>query len=150
MTALLPGWSIQPDIQHKTRNILALWTSNIAAPRAFWGGGLTLRLYLIHVYFKNLAGRSGDRIPVGARFSAPVQTDPGAHPASYTMGTGSFLRVKRPGRGVDHPPLSSAVCVLHCSAVVPKHVGAVLMSILMYNLILFFLRQLAVHQLVNK
>jgi hypothetical protein len=27
---------------------------------------------------------------VGARFSAPVQTGHGAHPASYTMGTGSF------------------------------------------------------------
>jgi len=40
----------------------------------------------------------------GARFSAPVQTGPGAHPASYTMGTGSFLVVMRPGRGVDHPP----------------------------------------------
>ena len=25
-----------------------------------------------------------------ARFSAPVQTGPGAYPASYTMGTGSF------------------------------------------------------------
>jgi len=31
-----------------------------------------------------------------------------AHPASYTMGTGSFVGVKRPGRGVDHPPTSSA------------------------------------------
>jgi len=30
------------------------------------------------------------------------------HSASYTMGTGSFLGVKRPVRGVDHPPLSSA------------------------------------------
>ena len=32
----------------------------------------------------------GDRIPVGARFSTPVQTDPGAYPASYirTMSTG--------------------------------------------------------------
>ena len=49
------------------------------------------------------AGRSGDRIPVGARFSAPVQTGPGAHPASYTMGTGSLPGVKRPGRGADHP-----------------------------------------------
>ena len=27
-----------------------------------------------------------------ARFSAPVQTGPGAHPASYTMGTGSLVR----------------------------------------------------------
>jgi hypothetical protein len=42
------------------------------------------------------------------RFSAPVQTGPGAHPASLTMGTGSFPGVKRPGRGVHHPPLSSA------------------------------------------
>ena len=40
----------------------------------------------------------------GERFSAPVQTGPGAHPASYTMGTGSFLGVKRRGRGADHPP----------------------------------------------
>jgi hypothetical protein len=29
----------------------------------------------------------GDRIAVGEGFSAPVQTGPGAHPASYTMGT---------------------------------------------------------------
>jgi len=40
----------------------------------------------------------------GARFSAPVQTGPGAHPVSCTMGTGSYPGVKRPGRGVDHPP----------------------------------------------
>ena len=46
----------------------------------------------------------GDRIPVGARFSAPVQTGLRAHPAPYTMGTGSFPGVKRPQRGVDHPP----------------------------------------------
>jgi hypothetical protein len=40
----------------------------------------------------------------GARFFAPLQTGPGAHPAPYTVGSGSFLGVKRPGRGVDHPP----------------------------------------------
>jgi hypothetical protein len=45
---------------------------------------------------------------VEAKFSALVQTGPEAHPASYTMDTGSFPGVKRPGRGVDHPPLSSA------------------------------------------
>jgi len=38
------------------------------------------------------AGRSGERIPVEARFSAPVQTGPGAYPAFYTMGTGSLSR----------------------------------------------------------
>jgi len=48
------------------------------------------------------------RYELGARFSAPVQTGPGAHPASYTMGTGSFPGVKQPGRGVDHPPPSRA------------------------------------------
>jgi hypothetical protein len=53
------------------------------------------------------AGRSGDRIPVGARFSAPVQTGPGAHSASCTMDTGSFPGVKC-GRSVlltTHPLL---------------------------------------------
>ena len=44
---------------------------------------------------------------MAAIFSAPVQTGPGAHPSSYTIGTGSFPGVKRPGRGVDHPPPSS-------------------------------------------
>jgi hypothetical protein len=43
----------------------------------------------------------------GSRFSAPVQTGPGAYPASYAVGTGSFPGVKRPGRGVDHSPPSS-------------------------------------------
>jgi hypothetical protein len=42
-------------------------------------------------------------MPVEAIFSAPVQTGSGAHPASYTVGTGSFPGVKRPGRGIDHP-----------------------------------------------
>ena len=41
--------------------------------------------------------------PVAARFSAPVQTEPGAHPASCIMGTGSFPGVKS-GRGVTLTP----------------------------------------------
>jgi len=39
----------------------------------------------------------------GSRFSAPVQTVPETHPASCTMGTGSFLGV-RCGRGVTLTP----------------------------------------------
>jgi len=54
------------------------------------------------------AGRSGDRILEGERFSTTVQNGSGAHPASYTMGNGSFTGVKQPGHGVDHPPPSSA------------------------------------------
>ena len=49
-----------------------------------------------------------DRIPVETRFSAHVQTCPGAHPASCTMGTGSFPGVNRPGCGVYHPTPSNA------------------------------------------
>ena len=45
--------------------------------------------------------RCGDRIPEGARFSAPVQTGHGTHLASYTMGTGSIPGVKRPRRGAE-------------------------------------------------
>jgi hypothetical protein len=50
--------------------------------------------------------RSGDRIPVEAIFSAPVQTGPGVDSTSYTKGTSSFPEVERPGRGIAHPPTS--------------------------------------------
>jgi hypothetical protein len=59
----------------------------------------------VHDTSKN---RAKKKIPVGTRFFAHVQTGPGAHPASCTMGTWSFPGVKRPGRGADHPPLPSA------------------------------------------
>jgi hypothetical protein len=44
----------------------------------------------------------------GGKFSTLVQTDPEAHPASYTMGTMSFPRVERLGRDADHLPPSIA------------------------------------------
>ena len=47
------------------------------------------------------AGRYGDRFPV----EALVRTGPGANPAPYTTGTGSFPGVKRAERGVDPPHL---------------------------------------------
>ena len=36
------------------------------------------------------------------------ENEPGVHPASCTMGTGSLPGVKRPGRGVNRPPPSRA------------------------------------------
>jgi len=43
-------------------------------------------------------------------FSVHVQTVPVAHPASYTIDTGSFPEVKQPGHGVEHPsPFSTEV-----------------------------------------
>jgi hypothetical protein len=44
----------------------------------------------------------------GARFSAPVQTGPGAHPALCTMGTGPFPGVKS-GQGMTLTPHSLLV-----------------------------------------
>ena len=46
--------------------------------------------------------------PAGMRFSAPVHTGPWVHPPFYATGTRSFPGVKRLGRGIVHPPPSSA------------------------------------------
>jgi hypothetical protein len=43
----------------------------------------------------------------GPEFPHPVQTGPVAHPASCTMGTGSFPGANWSWRSVDHPPHSS-------------------------------------------
>jgi hypothetical protein len=58
-------------------------------------------------------GRYEDQIPVEARFSAPVQTGPGAHPASYTMDTGSFPGIKsdRSVTLTPHPHLVPLVMI---------------------------------------
>ena len=49
--------------------------------------------------------------PGGGQFSASVQTGPGTHTASCTMGTGAFPEVKHTGLGVvyHHPPSSAEV-----------------------------------------
>jgi len=47
-------------------------------------------------------------MPVVGEIFLTRQTGPWARPASYTMSTGPFPGVKRPGCGVDHPPTSSA------------------------------------------
>jgi hypothetical protein len=57
------------------------------------------------------AGRSGDQIPVGTRFSASVQTDLGPHTASCTMGTGSFPGIKS-GRDVHRASVPVQGCAL--------------------------------------
>ena len=55
-------------------------------------------------------GRFGVRNTTGPTFAAPVQTSPEAQPAPVQwVQWVSFLRLKRPGRGIDHPPPSSAV-----------------------------------------
>ena len=70
------------------------------------------------------AGWSGDHIPMEARFSAPVQTGCGAHPASYTKCNGSLSPgVKRPGRGLDHPPHLAPMLKKEQSFISRTHLG---------------------------
>jgi hypothetical protein len=66
--------------------------------------------------------RSGDRILVGG-VSVLVLTGPGAHPASYNMGTGSSPWVKRPGRGVNNSPSSTAEVKERVGLYVYSHSG---------------------------
>ena len=60
-----------------------------------------------HSQYSN-SEQSGDQLLVGVRYSVPIQTGPGAHPASYTMCTRLFPGVKQLGLGVAHPPPSRA------------------------------------------
>ena len=41
---------------------------------------------------------------LGDKFFRTCPDRPVAHRTCYPMGTGSFPGVKRPGRGIDHPP----------------------------------------------
>ena len=67
--------------------------------------GLTELLW-ISKYFAD-ADIRGSNLGGVRGFPQPSRSAMGAHPASYTMGTGSFPGLKRPGRGVDHPSPSS-------------------------------------------
>ena len=54
------------------------------------------------------AGKSGDRIPVGARFSAPIQPAPTPTQPPVQLAPGLSRGKGGRGRGVNHPPPSSA------------------------------------------
>jgi len=76
------------------------------------------------------AGRSGDRIPVGVRFSASVQNGPGTHPALCTMGTESFLGVNGgQGRAIPLLPLWAVRPVQSLSACTRVHFAQLLNNI---------------------
>jgi len=79
------------------------------APRVFGKFVKTWVNFLLCRHSDSLrTGRSGDWIPMGARFSATFQIGPGAQPASYTMGTGSFPGGNAAGAWLWPPTPSSA------------------------------------------
>ena len=107
-TALRSG-SVQLDSAFMTKSRNSDGSSAVAATYAVWSSiaqQLTCAEYRKALlmtgrrnrYIDSLwAAWYGDRIPTGVRFFAPAQTDPGAHPASYTMDTGSFTQGKAAG-----------------------------------------------------
>jgi len=71
---------------------------------------LSVHINVLHGLLFYLAGGISEwvyrvRTPVGTRFSVPVETGPGACPASHK---GSFPGLMRPGPGANHPPSSTA------------------------------------------
>jgi hypothetical protein len=78
------------DCQTRTSTLIV--NASLLTPKFYAGYSNSLR-----------AWQSEDQIPVRVRFSAFDQTGPGAHPASCTMGTGSFPGVKQQARGASHP-----------------------------------------------
>ena len=61
-------------------------------------------IHCVEIYY---VGRDSS-VGIGTRYGLdcpgieyPVQSGPGAYTASYTMGTGCFPSVKRPGRGLN-------------------------------------------------
>ena len=85
------------------------------------------RLKFVTTYWRDVAGIAtgygldgpGIESRWGPRFSAPVQTGPGAHPASCTMGTGSFPGVKI-GPGVTLTPHPLIVLWSRKGRAIPK------------------------------
>jgi hypothetical protein len=51
--------------------------------------------------------RSGNRILMATKFSAPVQPVPQAHPVSQNAYQTSFSKIKLSGRGGNHPLFSN-------------------------------------------
>jgi len=100
---------ISPSVCHLFR--LSAKSSRILPPNSLGVSSercLERTVRSVDIATRNGLDGPGDRISVGATFSAPVQTGPGAHPTSYTLGTWLFPGVKRPERGVYHPSSSSS------------------------------------------
>ena len=90
-----------PRTDHEGPKLEQMYSSTLSITSALYRGGGPGSLVGIATGY----GLDGPGIESRweARFSAPVHTDPGAHPASCTMGTGSFQGVKS-GRSVTSTP----------------------------------------------
>ena len=107
------------DSDHHLRLKNLLWTGCHTHTHTHTHTHIYIYIYIyiyicIHVYnglgwlnrysYSLRSRRSGDGIPVGARFFTPVKIGPGAHPASYTMSLSRGLI----GCGGHSPPTPSS------------------------------------------
>jgi hypothetical protein len=109
---------LRPQIDILTSYMVWLFSSILNFPTRLPYEAVTLNLYILQIICGpgSLVGIAidywmdgpGIEFRWGLDFSHTSRPAPGPHPASCTMGTGSFLGVKRPERGDDHPPPSSA------------------------------------------
>jgi hypothetical protein len=97
-----------PQVISQSRRCSVQSTCSLIKETTVFKGIMKFVSDTIYCQFCSQTYGNWDRIPVGARFSAPVQTGPGSYPTSYVMGTGSSPELNRPLCGVDHPPPSSA------------------------------------------
>ena len=111
--------------RHVSNNKITLRCTRIPEMGISFGNPVILRLFVIVSFLSKPCGPDssvgiatgyglddqGIESRWGARFSTPVQTGPGAHPASCTMGSGSFPGVKS-GRGVTLTPHSPSNAVV--------------------------------------
>jgi hypothetical protein len=100
-----------------TRQTMCIWRDIVAGTRNIYTSSVNItKLIPLPLKKRNLMvirsvgiapGLDGpdEPVPVGTRFSVPVHTCLGTHPASYTKSKGSFPREKRQRRGVDTHPI---------------------------------------------
>jgi len=99
-------WNSHNTIKYPQYNVTLMYMVRFLPIHTKWNSHNTIKypqykvtlMYMVRFlpiffYSESLrAVRSGDRITVGVRFSAPVPSGPGLHPASCAKGTGSLSR----------------------------------------------------------
>jgi hypothetical protein len=97
------GWLPKHIMIFLLRNIRSSWPfcSEFILKTCTFGARIAQSVYRLATGW-TVGGSNPGR---GRDFSHTSRPALGAHPASCTMGTGSFPGVKRPVRGADHPPL---------------------------------------------
>ena len=94
-------WEYNDYLHNPMKPKWTLWRNTLVLDVTVWAG-IAQSLQLHASGFTVWGSNHG-----GGEIFCTVPHRPWGPPSLYIMGTGSFPEVKRPGRGVDHPPESS-------------------------------------------